>query len=87
VWVTVKLGLAKLPYRTSWLAIYGVALLCGVGFTMSLFIGTLAFNGVGGMHGTLLRAGVLLGSFLSGILGFLVLYRAYSKDHHERHHV
>lgn len=79
VWLAVKLGFAKLPYRVTWTGMYGISLLCGVGFTMSLFIGALAFESVGGFHGDLLRSGVILGSLVSGVLGFIVLYRAYHR--------
>jgi NhaA family Na+:H+ antiporter len=43
VWVGVKLGIARLPDGVTWLQIYGVSMLAGIGFTMSLFIGSLAF--------------------------------------------
>jgi NhaA family Na+:H+ antiporter len=69
--LAVRLGIASKPARASWLQIYGVALLCGIGFTMSLFIGGLAFA-----DPTLLaevKIGVLGGSILSALAGFLVL--------------
>jgi NhaA family Na+:H+ antiporter len=73
VWLAVKLGLAKLPNNCGWRQMYGAALLAGIGFTMSLFIGTLAFE-----HGdfgniTATRLGVLLGSLFSGLAGVGVL--------------
>ena len=66
-------GLAKLPEGTTWGQIYGVSILCGIGFTMSLFIGTLAFE-----HGNFemlsgVKLGVLVGSVLSAVAGLLVL--------------
>lgn len=69
--VLVRLGLAKLPERTSWPQLVGVAALCGVGFTMSLFIGSLAFEGP--EYFTPLRLGVIVGSTLSGVAGYLLL--------------
>jgi NhaA family Na+:H+ antiporter len=72
-WLTVKLGLAKLPEGCGWLHIYGAALLCGIGFTMSLFIGTLAFEHGEFDYGAQVRLGVIEGSILSGILGYVVL--------------
>lgn len=63
---------AKMPYGTTWLDLYGVSLLCGIGFTMSLFLGTLSFQG----YPTYLdevRLGVILGSILSGVAGYSVL--------------
>ncbi len=72
-WIAIKLGLSKLPEGVSWLQLYGVALLCGIGFTMSLFIGSLAFEQSGPDYAIEDRLGVLLGSFLSGTLGYLVL--------------
>jgi NhaA family Na+:H+ antiporter len=71
VWVTVKLGLASRPKDASWTQVYGVALLCGIGFTMSLFIGGLAFTGAA--QGDAVKIGVLMGSILSAIAGYLLL--------------
>ncbi|KLU26390.1 pH-dependent sodium/proton antiporter [Caballeronia mineralivorans PML1(12)] len=67
----IRLGLAKLPEGAGWLQLIGVAALCGVGFTMSLFIGSLAFDGPG--YFTPLRLGVIAGSVLSGVTGYLLL--------------
>lgn len=71
--------LAKLPEGTNWGQVYGVSLLCGIGFTMSLFIGTLAFE-----HGNFdmlygVKMGVLAGSVLSAAAGLLVLHLALPK--------
>jgi len=70
-WVAVKLGLAKLPTGANWCQLYGIACLTGVGFTMSLFIGTLAFEGDETLNAV--RLGVLMGSIASGVLGFVLL--------------
>ncbi|SOE82378.1 sodium/proton antiporter, NhaA family [Caballeronia arationis] len=67
----VPFGLAKLPEGATWSQIVGVAALCGVGFTMSLFIGSLAFEGP--EYYTPLRLGVIAGSTLSGLTGYLLL--------------
>ena len=72
-WVTIRLGFAKLPTGGTWVHLYGISLLCGIGFTMSLFIGTLAFNQVGVENIVDERLGILVGSFLSGLLGYLFL--------------
>jgi len=71
VWSVARLGLAALPEGASWRQMHGVALLTGIGFTMSLFIGTLAFPADG--YNPDVRLAVLLGSLISGIAGFLVL--------------
>jgi NhaA family Na+:H+ antiporter len=71
VWVSVKFGIAARPAHASWLQIYGVALLCGIGFTMSLFIGGLAFTGSDQADDV--KIGVLMGSVLSAIIGYLIL--------------
>ena len=71
VWAGVKLGIARLPDDVTWLQIYGVALLAGIGFTMSLFIGALAFSDP--EHAAAVRIGVLAGSLLSAVIGVLVL--------------
>lgn len=75
-WLAVKLGIAKLPAGTSWLQLYGVALLCGIGFTMSLFIGSLAFEGQDASYLNNVKVGVLIGSLLSALLGSYVISRS-----------
>lgn len=72
VWLLSRLGWASRPRDASWAQIYGVALLCGIGFTMSLFIGGLAF-GEGSHQNDAAKLGILLGSILSAIAGFAVL--------------
>jgi NhaA family Na+:H+ antiporter len=72
-WLMVKLRLARLPEEVDWLQIYGVSLLCGVGFTMSLFIGSLAFEHAGVEQRAAVRLGILCGSTLCGVAGYLVL--------------
>ena len=72
-WLSVRFGICRLPNGTSWLHMYGVGLLAGIGFTMSLFIGTLAFTDLEITNAV--RLGVLSGSCLSGIAGFIVLRR------------
>jgi NhaA family Na+:H+ antiporter len=79
VWAMVKLGLARLPQGNSWLSIYGVSLLAGIGFTMSLFIGTLAFEHGNFEHIVATRVGVLVGSLMSATAGYLVLRLALSR--------
>ncbi|MGB4270426.1 MAG: Na+/H+ antiporter NhaA, partial [Spirochaetota bacterium] len=71
-----KLGIASLPSQTNWKMLYGTALLCGIGFTMSLFIGSLAFEETGNNLLFDERIGILTGSLLSGIIGYLVLHKA-----------
>jgi NhaA family Na+:H+ antiporter len=72
-WLAVKAGIAKLPEGTNWKQMYGVTLLCGIGFTMSLFIGSLAFEQQGLEHINSVKVGVLLGSLLSAVLGAVVI--------------
>lgn len=67
----VRLNLADLPAHASWAQMTGVALLCGIGFTMSLFIGLLAFNDPGVQDHV--KIGILVGSLTSGILGAISL--------------
>ncbi len=77
-WLGIRLGLAKLPEEMNWRGLYGVATLCGIGFTMSLFIGSLAFEHGGPDYATLDRLGILTGSLLSAILGYFVVRSATS---------
>ncbi|KPK20257.1 MAG: sodium:proton antiporter [Betaproteobacteria bacterium SG8_41] len=78
-WLGVMLGLARRPEGVSWPALYGTALLCGIGFTMSLFIGTLAFEETGVNQLFDERLGIIAGSILSGVAGYLVLHWTYPK--------
>lgn len=75
-WLAIRAGLAQRPPGVSWLQLYGVSILCGVGFTMSLFISSLAFEHTGVDNVNLARLGILAGSFLAAILGYVVLRRA-----------
>ncbi|MBF0624912.1 MAG: Na+/H+ antiporter NhaA [Magnetococcales bacterium] len=79
VWLAIRFGLARKPENFTWPQLYGLALLCGVGFTMSLFISSLAFEHSGSTivsaapaagHA---RLGILAGSAMAGLLGYLVL--------------
>jgi len=72
-WLAIKLGLARLPQGMSWLTLYGTSALCGVGFTMSLFIGSLAFEETGVNMLFDERIGIVIGSLMAGVLGYLVL--------------
>ena len=69
--VLVNLKLAELPAQASWGQMAGVALLCGIGFTMSLFIGLLAFNDPNVQDHV--KIGILLGSLTSGLIGAVLL--------------
>ncbi len=71
-WIAIRLGLARLPEGSSWRQFYGVSVLTGIGFTMSLFITSLAFSSDDLFQFTD-RLAILLGSFASGVLGYLLL--------------
>lgn len=79
IWLAVKTHSAHLPAGATWLSMYGLAMICGVGFTMSLFIGDLAFTSKGMEYQQMVRLGVLVGSTLSGICGYMLLRAATSK--------
>lgn len=70
-WLLIKLNACKMPTGMDFKQIYGAALLCGVGFTMSLFIGGLAFGGANPLFDE--RLGIIMGSIVSGIAGYLML--------------
>jgi Na+:H+ antiporter, NhaA family len=74
LWAAVRLGLGSLPDGAGWRHIYGMALLTGIGFTMSLFIGTLAFPADG--YNPDVRLAILLASLISGAAGYFVLRSA-----------
>lgn len=71
--MAIKFGLVKMPKDMNWNILYGTAALCGVGFTMSLFIGSLAFEETGVNLLFDERLGIVIGSVVSGLMGYLVL--------------
>ena len=75
-WLTVKLGLAPMPAHSNWKMIASIALLGGIGFTVSLFIATLSFGGSAAQADNLNHAklGIVAGSLLAGISGFIILH-------------
>jgi NhaA family Na+:H+ antiporter len=77
-WLSIKLNFAEMPKNVTWMQIYGTSLLTGIGFTMSLFIGTLAFSKP--EYAALIRLGVLTGSFVSGVAGYSVLKYSIKKN-------
>jgi NhaA family Na+:H+ antiporter len=77
--LVIKLGWAKMPSHTSWLALYGVTILCGIGFTMSLFLGTLAFQNEALQHAIEVKFAVLLASICAALFGCFVLGLAFRK--------
>ncbi|MFT7130447.1 MAG: NhaA family Na+:H+ antiporter [Gammaproteobacteria bacterium] len=80
-WLAIKSGIAERPKDASWLQIYAVSILCGIGFTMSLFIGSLAFENVDGQYTTNVKLGVILGSLASAILGGTLLHLSTKRKH------
>jgi Na+:H+ antiporter, NhaA family len=76
--LAIKLRLGEKPAGASWAGLYGVGLLAGIGFTMSLFIGTLAWED--GSHAAELRLGVLAGSILSAATGMGILAFSHRKE-------
>lgn len=74
-WLAVRFGWADCPEDATWSQVYGASILCGIGFTMSLFIGLLAFPGDPGLQNDL-KLGVLAGSLISAFVGAMVFARA-----------
>lgn len=75
-WLTIKLKLAPMPYRSNWAMLASVAMLGGIGFTVSLFIANLSFGSMGAHGADLLnhaKLGIVVGSLLSGIIGYIML--------------
>jgi Na+:H+ antiporter, NhaA family len=70
-WLAVRSGLASLPGDVSWRAIFGVGWLAGIGFTMSLFISALAFKSGPALEHA--KMGILTGSLIAGVTGYLLL--------------
>ncbi|HXH54890.1 MAG TPA: Na+/H+ antiporter NhaA [Gammaproteobacteria bacterium] len=72
-WVPVKLKWGRLPSNISWSQLYGISILCGIGYTMSLFIGTLAFEEGNPEYDYRIKLAILIASLCSFIYGFLIL--------------
>lgn len=73
VWLMVRFAGARLPAGATWDAMFGVALLCGIGFTMSLLMAHLAFPGAESAYALETRLGILLGSLASALIGYAIL--------------
>ncbi|WP_417879031.1 Na+/H+ antiporter NhaA [Vibrio sp.] len=73
-WVSVKSGFAQLPEGINFKHIFAVSVLCGIGFTMSIFISSLAFTNVDAAFDTYSRLGILIGSTTAAILGYVLLH-------------
>lgn len=72
-WFSIKCKIAQMPKGMNWASLYGTAAICGIGFTMSLFIGSLAFDESAGAFPFDERLGIILGSIASGVVGFIIL--------------
>ena len=79
-WLAVKTGLAALPTGANWGQVMGVAILCGIGFTMSLFVGSLAFLPGSSEYAGMDRMGILTGSILAALIGYAVTAMASRKQ-------
>ncbi|MGE0351934.1 MAG: Na+/H+ antiporter NhaA [Gemmatimonadales bacterium] len=79
-WLAIRLGAASLPGGVRWPTLYGMSLLCGIGFTMSLFIASLAFDPGSEAIQRLARLGILTGTALSGLAGYAVLHRTLPRE-------
>ncbi|RON73087.1 Na(+)/H(+) antiporter NhaA [Pseudomonas fluorescens] len=79
-WLAVKIGIAALPQGANWGQVLGVAILCGIGFTMSLFVGSLAFEPGVSDYAGMDRMGILTGSILAAVIGYAVTAAASRKN-------
>ena len=78
-WLAVKIGIAALPQGANWGQVLGVAILCGIGFTMSLFVGSLAFVPGASEYAGMDRMGILTGSVFAALIGYAVTLAASRK--------
>ena len=83
-WLFIKLKIASLPQGMDWARLYGTAALCGIGFTMSLFVGSLAFEETGVNLLFDERLGIILGSLISGLAGYFILRMSLDKESSSR---
>ncbi|SHI23232.1 Na+/H+ antiporter NhaA [Ferrimonas marina] len=72
-WLAVKLKMASLPEGINWKHLFGVSMLCAIGFTMAMFISSLSFDPSAGNYGDLSRLGILMGSGIAALLGYFTL--------------
>ncbi|UQS15491.1 Na+/H+ antiporter NhaA [Pseudomonas sp. HS6] len=79
-WLSVKTGIAALPQNANWGQVLGVAILCGIGFTMSLFVGSLAFVPGASEYAGMDRMGILTGSVFAALIGYAVTLAASRKN-------
>lgn len=79
-WLAVKAGLCQLPSGMDWTRLLGTSALCGIGFTMSLFVGSLAFDANNIAMTFDYRLGIVLGSLASGVVGYMLLYYSLKKQ-------
>lgn len=79
IWLCIKLGMAKLDASINWAGLFGMATLCGIGFTMSLFVGSLSFDASHAEYLLTHRLGILSGSFMAAITGYVILNQVLSK--------
>ena len=77
--ISVKLGFAKLPERITLNQIFAVSVLCGIGFTMSIFIAGLAFTGLPEAFNTYSKLGILIGSTMAAVTGLFLLHSVLPK--------
>ncbi|MFG0833029.1 Na+/H+ antiporter NhaA [Aeromonas bivalvium] len=78
-WLSVRLGIAQLPPGVNFFQIFAVSILCGIGFTMSMFIASLAFEHGGMDYGSYSRLGILVGSTLAALVGYVAMRLALPK--------
>lgn len=82
-WLAVKMGIARLPKGITFQPIFAVSVLCGIGFTMSIFIASLAFSDVEVVFDTYARLGILIGSIIAALSGYVLLRMALQKPEKE----
>ena len=73
-WLIIQTGWAKLPHEANWGQVLGLSILCGIGFTMSLFVGSLAFVPEVSIYAGMDRVGILTGSVLAALIGYTICY-------------
>ena len=83
LWFGIRLKISTMPTGMNWGSLYGLATLCGIGFTMSLFIGSLAFDQTAKQLVFDERLGIIIGSLLSGVSGILILHKSLNTNNEQ----